>query len=185
MKFGLRETLFLALLLAIPIGAWWFVFRPHNAQIAEARQQIEAKRAKLQALNRATATLSNLKAEIDEYNKAIDFFQSKLPEEKEMDKVLKEVWQLAESSNLKAKSIRTLRRTRAGSLIDPSGPYAEQPILLELEGGFPGLYGFLLALEKTPRIIRIQDMKLDKLDKVDESEMKAQLTLSIFFERNG
>lgn len=185
MKFGLREILFVILLLAIPTGAWLLVFRPHNAQIREANLQIEAKRAKLQALDRATATLANLKSEIDDYNKAIEFFQSKLPEEKEMDQVLKEVWQLAEANSLTATSIRTLKRTKAGSLIDPTGPYAEQPILLELEGNFAGLYSFLLALEKKPRIIRIQEMDLAKIDKASEGQMTAKLTMSIFFERNG
>jgi type IV pilus assembly protein PilO len=79
MRFGMREILFLLLLVAIPVGAWWFVFHPRNLQIAQAKEQIQEKRLKLQALNRATATIDNLKNDIEEYNKAITFFHSKLP----------------------------------------------------------------------------------------------------------
>ena len=69
-----------------------------------------------------------LQEEIGEYNKAIDFFQSKLPPEKEMDKVLREVWQLAQANDLVTKGIRTLKRSGTLTLADSSGPYAEQPI---------------------------------------------------------
>ena len=36
MKFGLREIVFVVLLMAIPVGAYWFVFRPQNIQIGRA-----------------------------------------------------------------------------------------------------------------------------------------------------
>lgn len=185
MKFGIREIMFMLLLVAIPLGAWWFVFKPRNALIAEANQQIEVKQAKLQAMNKASAKLSDVKADIAEYNKAIDFFQSKLPPEKEMDKVLQEVWKLAEANNLTAKSIRTLKRGSTVTLTDPEGPYSEQPITMDLEGNFKGLYSFLLSLETKARITRIHQLKIAKLPAADEGTMKAQLTMSIFFERNG
>ncbi|NQU75892.1 MAG: type 4a pilus biogenesis protein PilO [Planctomycetes bacterium] len=185
MKFGLREILFLLLLVAIPVGSWWFVFRPRNAQITEARKQIQTKQVKLQAIRRATSTMDSLKADIDEYNKAIEFFQSKLPQEKEIDKVLGEVWKLAQTSNLVTKGIRTLKRGGTVTLTDSAGPYAEQPIELELEGDFnEGLYSFLLALEKKPRITRIHAMNLEKRKIPDEGQVNAKIVMSIFFERN-
>ena len=75
MKFGLREVLFVALLMCIPLGAWWFVFRPRSAQIGELREQMQAKRAKLSALNRAQANIEDLQGEIGQYNEAIALFQ--------------------------------------------------------------------------------------------------------------
>jgi len=186
MRFGMREILFLLLLAAIPIASWWFVFRPRNAQIADAKQQIQAKRMKLQSLNRTTARMGRLKTDIDEYNKAIDFFQSKLPPEKEMDKVLGEVWQLAQANNLSTKSIRTVKKRGLIMLTDPNGPYAEQPISLELEGDFnQGLYSFLLALENKPRITRIHRVQVEKVRNGAEGEVRAEIVMAIFFERSG
>jgi len=186
MKIGLREVLFLMLLVAIPLGSWWFVFHPRDLQIRADSQQVQALRVKLRDLQRATATLESLQSDIDQTQKAIDFFQSKLPPEKEMDKVLSEVSKLAEASSLTIKSFRTLKRSGPVMLTDPGGPYAEQPIALELEGNFNyGLYSFLLSLEKLPRITRVHQMKIEKLAKGLEGDVHAKLVMSIFFERNG
>ena len=54
-------------------------------------------------------------------------------------------------------------------------------IQLSLAGDFNGFYAFLLQLEKLPRITRVSQMKLEKIDERD-GEMQAQMTLSIFFE---
>ena len=184
MKFGVREIIFIALLVAIPLAAWAFVFRPNNARKDEMAAEIESRQTKLQALNRATATIGDLKTEIASLEKAVNFFRSKLPSEKEMDKVLQEVWQLAEANKVTAKSIRPLKSKEEMMLTDPAGPYAEQPISMELEGSFAGFYGFLLALERQPRIMRIQQMELERLAKAPEGHVRAECNVVVFFERS-
>lgn len=186
MKIGIREIVFIALLMAIPVGAWWFVFRPADARNNEMTEEIEARQEKLQALNRATATIGNLKTEIKSLDEGIAFFRSKLPSEKEIDKVLREVWKLAEANKLTTKSIRTLRSSgKVVKLTDSEGPYAEQPIFIQLEGSFTGFYGFLLALEAQPRIMRLQQMEIEKNIKAEEGKIRALCTVSVFFERSG
>ena len=186
MKFGIREIVFIIVLMAIPVGAWWFVFRPADIRDVEMMKQIEIRQQKLQALNRATATIGNLKVEIASLEEAIKFFRSKLPSEKEIDKVLQEVWRLAEANKLTTKSIRTLKTVSSSvTLADPAGPYAEQSISMQLEGSFTGFYGFLLALESQPRIMRIQQMDIKKVDKQGEGYIRADCTVSVFFERSG
>jgi len=181
MKFGIREMIFIALLLAIPVCAWWFAFRPQNAVNDRMMEQIEARQAKLRQLNKATATIGDLKKEIDALETAIGFFRSKLPDEKEIDKILREVWKLAERNHLKTKSIRALRQ-KANGFVRVGGPHAEQPITVQLEGDFMGFYAFLQALEAQPRITRIRHMKLEKLDKGPEGAMQAEFEMSVFFQ---
>ena len=60
MRFGVREVIFLVLLLAMPIAAYMFVFKPRNIQIAEARQQINQKKSKLDRLAAATKNINDL-----------------------------------------------------------------------------------------------------------------------------
>ena len=185
MKIGIREIVFIVVLTAIPVGAWWFVFRPADARDDEMIKQIETRQQKLQSLNLATATIGDLKVEISSLGEAIKFFRSKLPGEKEIDKVLQEVWRLAETNKMTTKSIRTLKSTpSAVTLTEPSGPYAEQPISLELEGTFVGFYGFLLALETQPRIMRIQQMDIKKIPEKGEGYIQVDCTISVFFERS-
>ena len=42
MKFGIREIVFMVVLAAIPVGAWWFVFRPSNARNARMLAEIDS-----------------------------------------------------------------------------------------------------------------------------------------------
>ena len=184
MKFTARECVFLAVLVAIPLGAWWFVFRPRAAEISRVRQEIQAKRDRLAEMSEATEAMTALESDIDQYNEAIAFLQSKLPQEKEMDEVLREVWRLAQTHRLSAKSIRTLSRTSPVTAVNAIGPYAEQPIALELEGGFrEGLYSFLLDLERTPRITRIHQLDIEPLPKGTEGQVRVAMVMSVFFER--
>jgi Tfp pilus assembly protein PilO len=179
MKLGIREIVFVVVLTAIPVAAWWRVFRPANLHNAEMLRQIEARQERLRELDEATASLGNLKDEIAALEEAIRFFQSKLPSEKEMDKVLREVWRLAETNHLATKSIRTLP-------VDDKAPATgprEQPIAVQLEGDFRGFYAFLQELENQPRIMRINSMTLGKLKNAPEGHVQASFNMSIFFER--
>jgi len=182
MKFGLREIVFVVLLMGIPVVSWWFVFRPQNAQCQEMRAQIEAKQARLRELNRATATIGDLRDRIGKLEKAMAYFRSKLPSEKEIDKVLQEIWRLAESNQLRAKSIRTMDRTKGPTAFASNGEFCEQPIAVQLEGGFLGFYAFLQALENQPRIMRIQKMDLAKPRSGVQGDMQVDFNMSIFFE---
>ena len=66
-----------------------------------------------------------------------------------MDKILKEVWQMAEANSLQAEvdqdaQERARRPTTASSRSQ-----------MNLAGDFNGFYAFLLQLEKLPRITRV------------------------------
>ena len=179
-----RQVIFVLLLLGTVAGAWYFVFRPRDTQDRQMRMQIEAKQRQLQKLNRATATIGNLKSEIAELEKAIAFFHSKLPSEKEIDKVLEEVWRLAEANRLTTKGIYTARRSSASTFVSEGSGQTEQPIRMEFEGDFPGFYGFLLALENQPRIMRVSKMDIEVRDP-EAGRIRAEVEMSIFFERQN
>ncbi len=183
MKFGLREIIFVFLLASIPVGAWWFVFRPNNARNAEIIKQIEARQEKLRALNQVTGTIGDLHKEILSRKKAIGYFQTRLPSEKEIDKVLQEIWRLAEANQLTTKSIRTLSRKNDA----PTSANAprEQPIVVQLEGSFMGFYAFLQALENQPRIMRIRKMKLKTSEKLSEGHVQIGFEMCVFFDRKS
>ncbi len=177
MRFGLREALFVLLLLGMPAAAYFFVFQPRNEQIAEARKEVAQKQAKLTELEKATKSIDDLGAEIDELKEAISFVEQQLPAQREVDVILREVWELAAKHKLRPESVRPDK-------IVPQSHYTELPIKLVIVGDFDGFYEFLLALEDLPRITRLPQMKLQKLQgkDVDDGAMKADLVLSIFFE---
>lgn len=174
MRFGYREILFVLVLLGMPVAAFIFVFRPVNAEIEQVRRENSVKQAKLDRLE-VTRHIQNLGAEIEKLDQAIEMFEAKLPAEKEVEVILKEVWRLASENGLRPKSIRTEKAVNASL-------HNELPIRMEILGDFDGFYSFLLDLERLSRITRIPDMQLKKLTDT-EGHMKATFTLSIFFEK--
>jgi Tfp pilus assembly protein PilO len=174
MKFGIREIIFVLVMLGLLGSTNYFVFAKANKKKEATLTEIRGKQTALANLQQATAGIDDLNRKIDELQKAITFFESKLPQEREVDKILREVSQIAEANSLQTKTIKTMRSERGAS-------YSEQPIQMGLSGGFKGFYSFLLQLEKLPRITRVTQMNLQKISDRD-GEMQAQMTLSIFFE---
>ncbi|MCC7193073.1 MAG: type 4a pilus biogenesis protein PilO [Phycisphaeraceae bacterium] len=174
MRFGMREMLFLLVLLALPAASYFFVFEPRNKQINEARREVKQKQAKLEQLEAATRNIADLGVEIDKLSEAIQVFEQKLPAEREVEVILKQVWELAARHNLTPKSIRTDKPV-------PAAGYSELPIRLTILGDFDGFYSFLLDLEKLKRITRMPQMTVKKIPP-QEGQMQADFVLSIFFE---
>jgi type IV pilus assembly protein PilO len=183
MRIGPRELLFFLVLAAMPLAAYFWPWqtpvrgiRQWNQQIAEARQEIRNKQDKLKKLEQATTRIENLGQEIDRLTRSIKMFEKKLPAQRQVEVVLKEVWQLARKHDLTPQSVRTDK-------IVPAAHYAELPIKMEISGDFDGFYSFLIDLEKMPRITQIPTMRMQKKENNEESgQMKAEMVLSIFFE---
>lgn len=178
MRFGIREFVFVALLLAMPLAAYLFVFMPRNQEIADARQEIRDKQSKLERLRVATKNIADLGQEIRKLSETIDLFEQKLPAQREVEVVLKQVWEMAERHRLMPKSVRTDKPVNAAQ-------YAELPIMMTIKGNFDGFYSFLLDLEKLRRITRMPQMTLEKAKREEEGQMEARVVLSIYFDPQG
>lgn len=174
MQFGPREAVFILLLLAMPVAAYFFVFQPRTAEVAEARAEIATKQGKLKEVEAATMNIDDLGAEIDRRREAIRLVEQKLPAQRDVETVLRDVSRLATENKLTTKSFRTDKSVE-------SAHYVELPIKMKIVGDFAGFYTFLQELEKLPRITRMPEMKLKK-QKDDEGMMEADIILSIFFE---
>lgn len=174
MNIGLRELLFLIVLIAMPVSSYWFVFRPQNADIDAARKEIEHKEDILEKLARATARNDDLLRLNEEIAAGIATVESKLPDNKEVEVILEQVATLAKESRL------ALPKVRSATPI-PSAKYMEQPLEMVITGDFDNFYRFLLRVEELDRITRMPEMKIRKLDDVDGA-IEAAFTLSIYFE---
>jgi type IV pilus assembly protein PilO len=174
MKFGVREIVFVALMLALLAGTYVFVFSKTNARRKDLQEKIATKQKMLTDLRAATAGIEDMNAKIDELSGAIKFFEQKLPEEKDVGDILQQVWDMAKTNSLQSKTVKPDKAE-----LGPN--YCELPIQMSLSGDFNGFYSFLLQLEKLPRITRITQLNLQKINDHD-GETTAQLTLSIFFE---
>jgi type IV pilus assembly protein PilO len=174
MTSGFRKAVFFVLLVGVAVVGYRYMIRPANQNLAEAKQRVEAKLAKLAEFEQATLKAKDLTKQLEQLEEAIRFFESKLPPTSEIHKVLEQVTVIAQKQGLKPKTIRTLSQK------DNSG-YVEQPLKMELEGVFTSFYSFLLELEKLPRIMKLRELKLDKQGQT-EGQIGADFIVSIFFQ---
>lgn len=175
MPSALRQALFFLLLLALPIATYFMVFKPQNELIKKATQEIEHKQAMLEKLQAATAQAQDLARQNEQIKTQIESIEARLPSNKEMDNVLRQVSNLAAKNNLKVPAFKKSDKTYV------AGTAMEQPLDIEITGDFDGFYKFLLDLEQLPRITRIPDFSIVRSDKVD-GEMQTKFTLSIYYE---
>lgn len=174
MRFGLREFVFVALLVAMPVLVYLWPLQTMDDKIVEIRTEVSGWQSKLHQLESALKKDADLGGEIDKLTKAIDLFEQKLPSQREEQVILKEVWELAAKNQLKPQRVQTDKQVVTAT-------YAELPIRMTISGDFDGFYNFILALEKLPRITRTPKMKLTKTQ-TSEGHMSAEMVMSIFFD---
>jgi len=174
MTSGFRKAVFFVLLLGVAAVGYQYMVKPANQHLAEAKQRVDGKRAKLAEFEEATAKAEDLNKQLEQLQEAIRFFESKLPPTSEIHKVLEQVTVVAQKKGLKPKTIRTLQRK------DNSG-YIEQPLEMKWVGSFNAFYSFLLEIEKLPRIMKLRQLKLEK-EGTGEGSVAAEFILSIFFQ---
>ena len=156
MRLGLREIIFLIVLLVVPVASYFYVFKPRNAEIQQAKKEVEIKQSKLEKLREVTEKIDDIGLAIRQGREAISLVEAKLPSKDQVDVILGDVWQLAARDRLQVKSVKTENPVQAAG-------YMEQPLTVEMEGQFEGFYQFLLGLENLPRITRIHELKLERL----------------------
>ena len=72
MRFGLRELIFMIVLLAVPVASWWYVFKPRNADIVQARMEIIIKQDKLDKLREVAKRIDDIGLAIERGRDAIE-----------------------------------------------------------------------------------------------------------------
>jgi type IV pilus assembly protein PilO len=183
MRIGLRELIFFVVLLAVPVASFFYVFKPRNEQISQARAEIAVKQARLDTLAAVAAKVEDIGLEIEKGRESIRIIEAKLPSEQDVEGILEQVWQLAKRNKLNVKSVKSEKPV-------PAALYMELPLKTVLEGEFDGFYQFLLELENLDRITRIHQLRLERSDgrggpgkeALPPGAMRAEFTLSIYFQ---
>lgn len=183
MRFGIREAIFFIVLLAVPVASFMYVFKPRSEQIRSANAEIATKTERLDKLEQVTSRIDDIDRAIEEGRESIQLIEAKLPNEKDVEGTLEDVWNLANDNGLMVKSVKSEKPV-------PAAMYMELPLKVQMTGSFNGLYQFLLQLENLPRITRIHQMKLERPDHSKgtqsndspEGWVKAEFTLSIYFQ---
>ncbi|RMH30305.1 MAG: hypothetical protein D6692_02345 [Planctomycetota bacterium] len=173
MQFGTRELVLFLTVLLLPVVSYFTIFQPQNERIESAKADITHKQELLTQLRRETARSKDLEAVNNELQERIGEIEARLPNNKAVDQIVRQVSELAIQSGLQPPSLKSEKPVAAAR-------YREQPLTMETEGSFQGYYQFLLNLERLPRITRVVDMKVSE-SREEGTDIKAEFTLSIYF----
>jgi Tfp pilus assembly protein PilO len=104
----------------------------------------------------------------------LDEFNKRLPKEKNIDEILKQITHASSSTGIELKSIEPLQ-------IREGGIYNRFPIKLNLESSFENCFQFFLQLENLPRILQLETISMQE-DSRSET-IKTEMLLSAFIQK--
>jgi type IV pilus assembly protein PilO len=167
-----RQLYVLTGIIAIGIVAgWWFyLFKPTwderdrlQGDLARTEQDLFQKRRIGQELPKLEAALADLRRDLDAA-------LTKLPEEKEIPRLLTQISRLGQESGL------------TFTLFKPGNPvkrdfYAEIPIQIKVDGSYHALGRFFDRLSRMDRIINVTDLKIaQSTARADSKSVRAIIT---------
>ncbi len=174
MGFGAGRLLLVLTLVGVPVSSYWLVFRPRNEEIKKAEVEITHRKELLAKLREETRRNTDLERANEEIAKSVETIEARLPNTKELDNVVRQISDLAVEAGLEAPALKSAKPVKAAL-------YMEQPLEITMNGDFRKFYDFLIRLEQLPRITRVPNMKIKRIDEGD-GNTKTEFTLSIYFQ---
>jgi len=159
-------------------GGYFLVLRPKQGEIRALQTRLEGLERDV-ATHRAMAmNLVRFRAEAARLKGQLDAAKSRLPEEKEMPTLFRDISALANRMGLEVVTFQPK---------EPQGKdfYSEIPILFSVEGSFHTLGMFLGEVSRLPRVVTLSEVKMQALEGKGSTTLKADLTLATYTFQTG
>ena len=161
----------------------YFLMMPLWEEKGKLEDQLLKVQSDLQQKQLIAANRPKLEAEIKALEKQLDEALVRLPEEKDIPRLLTQINSLGQQNGLEFLLFRPGAPVKKGF-------YAEVPIDIRVEGQFHSVGGFLDRVSKLERIVTVSDIKITPLSGVAQrtdrsiaAELKA--TTYTFLEKGG
>jgi len=163
------------LLLIVGGLGWVLLISPKTAERATLRQQNEALQREVVKARADEANLRPFRALAEALRVRLQAAKERLPSEKEMPRLYRQLTDLAFQSGLQV------------ALFAPKAPQdhddlAEVPIAITCEGGYHQLGTFFSRVSRLPRIVDLNDFRLVGIDR-PTGTVRAELTMGTFLFR--
>lgn len=168
-----QKTAFGVIVLALLVaGGYYLLLSPVMTEVSGLRAQRITKQAELQQNQAVAASLARFKQEAQALRARLETAKERLPSEKEIPALYRQVSDLAFQSGLSV------------SLFQPKDPvmkdiYQEVPITVSAESGYHQLGSFFDRLARLPRIVNLTDLKLTGISR-PTGTLKADLVLATY-----
>jgi len=162
----------LFLLVVLGAGGYFFLLSPRMLEVSNLKVQRAAKQAELVQSKAMAASLARFKQEAQALRAKLETAKERLPSEKEIPGLYRQVSDLAFQSGLSV------------SLFQPKEPvtkdiYQEVPISISAEAGYHQLGSFFERLSRLPRIVNLTDLKLAGISR-PTGTLRADIVLATY-----
>ncbi|MFP4560530.1 MAG: type 4a pilus biogenesis protein PilO [Thiohalorhabdus sp.] len=148
------KAVVLLVLTALIGGAfWWFVYLPHQKEVAKMEKRVENLTAQYQKKKRQVANLPVLREQYEKLEERMEGALEQLPDRTEVADLLDAVNDVGVAEGLDFKLFRPAEEV-------PKESYAALPVELEVRGSFNAMGRFLAATASLPRIVNVEDLQL-------------------------
>ncbi|HLC40325.1 MAG TPA: type 4a pilus biogenesis protein PilO [Methylomirabilota bacterium] len=162
-------------LLIVLVGGYFFMLQPKMIQVDTLRGELDKLEAELSQNRALAANLSRFRAEAAQLRARLASAQEKLPNEKEMPGLYRQLTNLAHQSGLTVVLFQPKE-------VKQEDVYAEVPITLSAETGYHQLGTFFERMSRLPRLVSMKEMKLQGNEKGSGS-IRADVTLATYLFR--
>jgi len=164
-------VLVVALYVAIVLLYFLIFFKPAVSQLNKVLPQISGLRNKLNAALLDIESRPLLEAKEEKLRSKIDYYEKRLPSEKEIPKLLEQLSEIALGSNVKILAI-----TPVEVKSDEGAIYKQIPISIEAKCGYHQLGQFIQKLEHAARFMKIGNIYIEA-DQSDISRHRVKLEI--------
>jgi len=167
----------LALIPSIILGILFtvFIYFPQSSEIKRLSDSIVKLDKEIASSEVKAKRLAELKIENEWLRARLKELQERLPEEKEVSGLLRQISDLGIKSGLKILFWRP-----EAKVADPSGLYVSIPVKLEVLTGYHNLGVFFSHISRLPRIVNISDIKLSPAVREGVLQLNANFTATTF-----
>ncbi|MDD5428100.1 MAG: type 4a pilus biogenesis protein PilO [Candidatus Omnitrophica bacterium] len=134
-----------------------FLLFPQVSRVARAFGKAGKLAAELKNTERDVSGIGGLKKQVAVYRDKIDSYESILPAEQEIPKLLEGLSEMAKKANVKIVAITPIQTKQEPQA---NQAYQEMPILINARSGYHELGRFLNSLENTDRFMKVVDISI-------------------------
>lgn len=165
----------LALLIVVVAGGYFLLLQPKTVQVESLRVEWAKVQTELTQNRAVAASLSRFRAEASLLRARLEAAQERLPNEKEMPGLYRQLHNLAQQTGLTLVLFQP-REMRQEDV------YAEVPINISAETGYHQLGTFFDRISRLPRLVSMKEMKLQGVEK-GPGTIRADLVLATYLFR--
>lgn len=154
-SFSIPILLFIVLLLVT------FLVWPQYQEFKDLKNQVDEKQAELSETEKYFSELSQISEKLNDYQDSLKKIESALPQDSSLSSLLNFFQKESSENGLLLKNVNQAEGKRKE---EPKGILAkvkETYINLSLTGTYPSLKGFLESLEKSSRLIEVENISIN------------------------